>query len=408
MWTSRIHAQNQLYCVDTCSSNDDFRDFTHRFMNKDDVLQKLTGQRIVFLGSTGERSAGRGSNGPFAQAVMNGFAGKAPHRGGKLMAHDLQAFLALELRTTSDFDEQLYPDQMGDDFPLATLDVYRGPGDPDNTENVFAARLEEGAAKRHGKDYALVIGTSQYRDAAHWRPIPNAVNDVKAIGETLTKTCGFKLYPDDKPLINPLRQDIVGVLTTLAAKKATDWQDDDQLLIYIASHGDYEDADEKGEHGVGYIACKDTRPGRDITNDSRISYQVLSHIVCHQIKCKHVVLVLDVCKGGSIFDDFRDDSKDPDADISFEEVMANFRKTTPTRLCLTSAGKDYLAPDGHGQHSPFAQRFLDEIAKLNVDKKLIRWIDIVHSELHANEHADFGRLPTNAAGSDFLFIRKRD
>src|SRR6478609_6617495 len=123
------------------------------------------------------------------------------------------------------------------------------------TIRVGSAALAD-ASKLDRTDYALVFATDEYD---HWSSLVNPVADCRAIGKELTDRFGFKV-----DLVENATQDvIVKKLREYAEKK---YKPLDQLLIFFAGHGQYDQT-----FGEGYVVTKDSK----LNDEAKTSY--LSH-----------------------------------------------------------------------------------------------------------------------------------
>lgn len=239
-----------------------------------------------------------------------------------------------------------------------------------------------------GKTYALIIATNEY---AELNDLVNPVLDAEAIQEELESEYGVEV----KTLKNPTLEDIISYLRGFAQ---ISYKPEDQLLIFVAGHGQYDEI-----FGDGFIASSDSKK----IDPSKISY--LSHSrfrdMINNIDCNHIMVMLDVCFGGT-FDDRVAHRGD---ESLYEEISkAEFvkrKKKYKTRLYLTSGGKEYV-PDGRpGQHSPFARKVLEALRvgggndRILTVGELTQFVEKVKPEPH------FGEFGDNEPGSDFLLIR---
>jgi uncharacterized caspase-like protein len=243
---------------------------------------------------------------------------------------------------------------------------------------------------RHGTDYALLIATDDYDD---WKQLTNPVNDAKAIAAELGTSYGFEA----EVLANATQAEILTILRNYAGRK---FADGDQLFIFIAGHGQFDEV-----LGDGYIVCRDSRL-KDEVKTSYISHSTLRTII-NNLPCKHILLLVDACFGGT-FDPLiaaSDRGEDEYSQVTKTEFI-NRKMRFRTRRFLTSGGKEYV-PDGRpGQHSPFTRRFLEALRSYGGKDgvltlgEVMLYVETVRPEPRAGE---FG---TNEPGSDFLFITK--
>ncbi|SDW87499.1 Caspase domain-containing protein [Lutibacter oricola] len=138
-----------------------------------------------------------------------------------------------------------------------------------------------------GNYYALLIGVSDYGDSkiVDLEGLPS--KDATGLGNILTSKYNFK--PENvKVLINATRSDILNAFDTFR-KKITE---KDNLLIFYAGHGVYEDDAE-----VGYWLPADA--DKEFTANWIQNSVIVSTI--KRIKAKHTLLISDACFSGSIF-----------------------------------------------------------------------------------------------------------
>jgi hypothetical protein len=251
---------------------------------------------------------------------------------------------------------------------------------------------------RQGKDYALLIATDEYD---HWPDLGNPCFDARALQQELTTHYGF----ETRLVENPTRNQLIDLLSQYAASK--DYENkDDQLFVFIAGHGDFDEPTRRG-----YLVARDSkRRDEDPLRNSYLSHADLGDFVA-KIHCRHVFLVVDACFAGTIdfniaTERFRGSGASPERGmdrISKDEFIRR-RMTSATRLCLTS-GTDVPVPDGAtGEHSPFIRHLLSTLREGGKDG-IVTVADLYRNvdDLHAQSH--LWPLPGNEGDSDFLFIR---
>lgn len=237
-------------------------------------------------------------------------------------------------------------------------------------------------------DYALIIATNEYKD---WSSLVNPVNDAKAIAAELEENYGFKV----ETLYNPTKSQMVTKIREYAKKN---YGTDDQLFIFIAGHGQF---DEIGKDG--YIVAKDSKLNDD-TYDTYVPFSVLRTTIDNN-PAKHVFLTMDVCFGGT-FDQAiakRGDDRDQMyTDIPQNEYI-NKKLKFKTRIYMTSGGKQYV-PDGRpGKHSPFASKFLEALRGYGGTYRVLTASKIWLSVETAKPEPKFGTFGDNEPGSEFVF-----
>jgi len=161
--------------------------------------------------------------------------------------------------------------------------------------------------------YGLFIGIEEYRDRG-LEDLENPINDAEALHKTLVKDYTFE-QENIQILRNPKRADIIRELDLLRSKVTAN----DNLLIFYAGHGYY---DEEAEVGYWFPA--------DASRESTTNWFPNSTLVNHlkAIGSKHTLLITDACFAGSIF-------KSRSASLS-QEVIYEKIYEIPSRKAMTS------------------------------------------------------------------------
>lgn len=246
---------------------------------------------------------------------------------------------------------------------------------------------------RMGRDYALIITTDEYD---HWGDLNNPINDGAAVAKELEDMYGFQT----EIITNPTRTELYGLLRKYN-KKA--FADDDQLFIFIAGHGEFDEV-----FSEGYLVTKDSKLNDEI-KESYISHSNLRTII-NNIPCNHVMLTMDVCFGGT-FDPFVATSRGRQNTSSYtggdaKKKFIERKMKYDTRMYLTSGGKEYV-PDGRpGHHSPFATRLLAGLRSKGGEDGILTFVELFTYVERADPAPTTGKFGRNQPGSDFLFIAK--
>jgi Caspase domain len=259
----------------------------------------------------------------------------------------------------------------------------------------IAVKTPDQPVKRSGNDYALFIATDNY---GQWSHLVNPVNDCRTIAQELETNYGF----NTELMIDGTRNDILKKLKEYARKI---YADGDQLMIFIAGHGKFDEL-----FGEGYVVCTDSEKD-DEGNNTYIPHSNLRTIV-NAIPCKHTFLMMDVCFGGTI-DPFiasgggHRGEGDPGGGKELTQSDFIARKLAfKTRRYLTSGGKEYV-PDGvPGNHSPYARKFLDALRNYGGHDRIMTLAELVLYFERLIPEPRFGEFGANEPGSDFLFIAR--
>ncbi|MEO7923769.1 MAG: caspase family protein [Chitinophagaceae bacterium] len=248
------------------------------------------------------------------------------------------------------------------------------------------------------KRYALVVGTNVYTGKPDWQDLEGVPDlDAKDIARELEKNYGFDVTTlIDKPA-DSIYENILRLSRIL--------QPNDQLLIYVAGHGDY---DEK-LFDDGFIVCASSKPAKDDPyRNTYIQYSKLSRMI-NKLPARQILMVLDVCFGGT-FDErvARNRARSKTTvydDLTSENYMAEKLKIK-TRLYLTSGGKKEV-PNGYkGSHSPFAQKLLLCLQTKGGAGKILTSADFYEYVKKLPSGPLLGSFGDDEPGSEFIILAK--
>jgi hypothetical protein len=175
-----------------------------------------------------------------------------------------------------------------------------------------------------GQNYLLLIGVNRYD---YWTPLYNAVKDCEDIARVLTEKYQF----DREHLIvlyneQATRENILETFESLQEKLGPE----DNLLIYYAGHGFYDEGAD-----LGYWVPVNARVKKvpDFIRNSTI------HDYLRAIDTKHTFLIADACYAGSLFGTYRG---------------ATLREDVKSRWAFTSGNIEKVWDGQPGENSPFA------------------------------------------------------
>jgi hypothetical protein len=245
---------------------------------------------------------------------------------------------------------------------------------------------------RTGKDHALLIATDEYRS---WPRLNNPTNDAQGIGRLLREVYGFTV----DLTLNPTRSEILKKLQAL--DEPGRFGPEDQLLILIAGHGDK-------KNRTGYLVARDSS---DVETDPERT-TLISHSdvrdYAEKTDCGHVLVVLDVCFGGTF--DFgiaaapmRGGAYEK---VSKEEFVA--RKMGCRSALWITSGADKPVTDGEpGEHSPFARQFIELLDEKGGPDGIVTFHELLVEvqQVSGSDPRD-GQLRGHEAGGDFLLISR--
>lgn len=235
-----------------------------------------------------------------------------------------------------------------------------------------------------GKFYALLIGCSDYTDPsiADLGGLP--VADAEALATCLKKNYTFE-EQNVQVLKSPTRRELVIALDEMS-KKVTP---DDNVLIFYAGHGHYED-----DNDIGYWLPKDA----EVSNSANWLYNDQLVAAMRKIKSLHTLLISDACFSGSIF-------KNRSISLTGANDVIKKKYQLPSRKAITS-GTLKTVPN----KSVFIKYLLDRLEK-NKDKyySSATLFQAIETPVGNNSSSlpQFGVIQNvGDEGGDFIFIRK--
>jgi hypothetical protein len=199
-----------------------------------------------------------------------------------------------------------------------------------------------------GNRHALIIGTDNYR-SKDWEKLENPVYDATEIAEVLQS-----FYNYDVTLLKDPPMDTVYKYLSSYYRNL---REDDQFIIYIAGHGDFDE----GLLDDGFIVCTDSKsPEADPLRNTYIQHTKLKKMI-NKIPAKQVLVLLDICHGGVFDENVLGKTRDnPAAAITNRNVLELLKDKSQyvTRKVLSSVGKESAFDGRAGKHSPFAAYLL--------------------------------------------------
>lgn len=238
---------------------------------------------------------------------------------------------------------------------------------------------------------ALLIGIDEYD---YWPDLVNPVNDVKTIAQELERNYGFTT----DILLNADKNRIIGKIREVAEKQYTE---NSELLIVLSGHGHF---DEFAKTGY-FVPANGKRAEDDKIFDSYIAYPIIQNIITNS-GCKHVLLVLDACYGGTFNIQIAMRGGEDTYRSVTAEKFVTLKLPFKTRLMLSSGGKEYV-PDGRpGQHSPFMRKFLEGLRDYGGQGGILTTEELKANYMNYVEPQPY-LLPFDhghEAGGEFFFI----
>jgi len=247
------------------------------------------------------------------------------------------------------------------------------------------------------KNTALFIGTDEYT-SSDWPKLHNPIFDVASVASDLKTHFDF----DTIVMRNPNRNEIQIALRQLTKESEKDSMVNSNILIYISGHGGFDPNSE------GYIVPTDAKT---LTNDefldTYITYSSLKKSLEH-FKCRHLLLVLDVCNGGNFSDPknlYRSKKKEY-PELAPREVYIR-KARFKSKLFITSGGKENVFDGIENKHSPFAYKFISEIRNAYVANKALTFARLFVEMEALNPQPTHGDFGDSEPEGDFIFLPKK-
>ena len=238
------------------------------------------------------------------------------------------------------------------------------------------------------KDYAILFATDKFDN---WSDLVNPINDAEAIAKELTERYGFEVE-----IVKDAEQnEVMTKMRELAQRK---YKPQDQLMIFFAGHGVYDEV-----FGEGFVVARNSIRN-DVSKNTYISHnRIRSNI--DNIPCQHIFLAMDVCFGGT-FDPVLASSRAAAYEETNDQEYLVKKLSKKTRKYLTSGGKEYVSDGVRGHHSHFAAGMLEAL-KTNGGPDRILILDEIKIYMERLKTTPrFGEFGSDEKGSDFVFVAK--
>lgn len=154
-------------------------------------------------------------------------------------------------------------------------------------EVIVDNKKEEKINVGFGKFHALIIGVSEYEDDSVVDLSGEPTKDAQALADVLISMYGFD-KANVKVLKDPTRNDITRSFFELRKTVGKN----DNLLIFYAGHGNYDETTERGYWMPSNV-------NMDYEENILLNTELVSYIKA--INSKHTLLIADACFSGSIF-----------------------------------------------------------------------------------------------------------
>lgn len=236
-----------------------------------------------------------------------------------------------------------------------------------------------------GQYYALIIANNNYK---YMPELLAAVPDGLAIAQVLRDLYGFQT----EILIDASRYDIISAMTEFRGRLDAK----DNFLIYYAGHGVL---DEEADRGYWIpIDGELDNPSNWVANSDITS-------AIRAMNAKHIILVVDSCYSGTLTRDIKTKLSSSQENLAWLQRISK----KVARTVLTSGGLEPVVDSGGGNHSVFAEAFLDVLREntgmidgQTVFSRLKR--PVVVNAAQTPEYSDLRFAGHD--GGDFIFVRQ--
>jgi len=239
------------------------------------------------------------------------------------------------------------------------------------------------------KDYALIFATDKYD---HWDDLVNPINDAHSIADELKIKYGFETEIVENATIEE-------VWEKLRAYNERKFKPQDQLLVFFAGHGQFDET-----FGEGYVVARNSL-ANDKSKTTYISHNRLRGVI-NNIPCEHIFMMMDVCFGGT-FDPVLARARSTMALEATPEELIVRKLAHKTRKYLTSGGKEYVSDGIPGRHSPFATKLLEALKTNGGDDQILTIAEVQAHMEKLRQIPRFGSFGEDQPLSDFIFVRSR-
>jgi hypothetical protein len=238
------------------------------------------------------------------------------------------------------------------------------------------------------KDYALLFATDQYDN---WTDLVNPVDDAHSLAKVLKEKYGFETEIVENPNLDD-------VFIKLAEYKQRRFKPQDQLLIFFAGHGYFDD-----NFGEGFVVAKNSLQN-DKAKTTYISHNRLRGVVAN-ISSEHIFLTMDVCFGGT-FDPVIANARGGEGNETTDNEFLVRKLSQRTRKYLTSGGREYVSDGIPGKHSPFTLKLLQALSDGGGDDRILTLSELKSYVEKLKPEPRLGSFGDDKPESDFVFVAK--
>lgn len=236
-----------------------------------------------------------------------------------------------------------------------------------------------------GNYYALIIGNNNYEENIN---LDTAILDAEAVANVLEKKYGFQII---KLIKDGSRKEILSSLNQLK----TQLQRGDNLLIYYAGHGYYDNTNR------GYWLPVDAAPLESEDTTQWISSDDIVNIMA-KVPSNHILVIADSCFSGAL-------TTRGSHNLSVEDRTNLYKNLIQkkSRKALTSGALEPVLDGGGEGHSVFADSFLRILSENMSVLDTTTLYNRVYKEVAsvADQSPQYGVVQkTGDEGGDFIFV----
>jgi Caspase domain len=238
------------------------------------------------------------------------------------------------------------------------------------------------------KDYVLLFATNKYD---HWDDLVNPIDDAHAIANELKEKYGFVVDLVEDATVET-------VWEKLREYNQRKYGLQDQLMVFFAGHGHFDES-----FGEGYVVAKNSL-SNDVSRTTYLSHNRLRGVI-NNIPCKHILLTMDVCFGGTLDPVIARSRGSVENETSVNQMLVR-KWSHQTRKYLTSGGKVYVSDGIVGKHSPFAGKLLETLRARGGDDGILTLAELQAQLEKLAQTPRFGSFGEDEPLSDFVFVGK--
>jgi hypothetical protein len=242
--------------------------------------------------------------------------------------------------------------------------------------------------KMDRKDYILLFATDKYEGFDN---LVNPIEDSRTIAKELKEKYGFEV----ELVENATHQKVFETLVEYSQRK---FKPQDQLLVFFAGHGEFDESLKEG-----FVVARNSLAS-DKGKTTYISHNRIKGIL-NNSDCEHILLAMDVCFGGTLDDRIARSRKVESYEDTPSKMVAR-KLSQRTRKYLTSGGKQYVSDGIAGKHSPFAGKLIESLRTYGGADRILTLQEILTNMEVLTITPRTGSFGDDGPLSDFVFIAK--